>query len=86
MLEEEAEHLARGIGPAGISVGASLAPTGPSVAATVDHPLLENGLAISGGVQGAAVGMPAGHLSTLRPDLQTNGCRRLCLIMRGKWH
>src|SRR4051794_29792875 len=60
MLKEEAEHLARGVGSAGIGVGAGRAPTGPGVAATVNHPLLENGLAVTGRVQGPAVGMPPG--------------------------
>src|SRR4051794_40838920 len=79
VVEEEAEHLARGVGPAGISVRSGRAPTRPGMAATMDKPLLKERLATGVGVQGTAIGMPAGYLTTLRPGLQASGCRRLRL-------
>jgi hypothetical protein len=42
--KEEAEHLAPGIGPLWIGVGAGRAAARPGMAGAVDHPLLEHGL------------------------------------------
>ena len=69
MGQKKAEHLARGIGPLRIGVGAGLAPTRPGMAGAVDHPLLEDRLAVRIGMQRPAVGPSTRHLSLLR-------CRR----------
>src|SRR5690606_29046825 len=42
MFEEEAEHLARGVGPPWIGVGAGGAAARPGMARSVDDPPLEN--------------------------------------------
>ncbi len=56
VVEEEAQHLPRRVGPARVGVGAARAAAGPGVAAAVHHPLLEHRRpAGGGGVQRAAV-------------------------------
>jgi hypothetical protein len=42
MIKEEAQHLAGGVGPARICVGAGWTPTEPSVARAMHHPLLDH--------------------------------------------
>ena len=65
MLQEEAEHLARGVGAPRIGVGSSGTAAGPGVAAAMDQPLLEYRLSAGVGVNRAAVGVPARHLPAL---------------------
>src|ERR671918_2077286 len=61
VLEEEPEHLPRGIGPLRIGVGPGGAAARPGVAGAVDDPLLEDHLPARVSVKRAAVGMPAGY-------------------------
>src|SRR5690242_12226911 len=77
MLKEEAEHLLRSIGPTWIGVRARSTPTRPRMAGSMDHPLFEHRLSARIGVQGAAVGMPTGHLTTLHLALQVRNPPRL---------
>ena len=77
MLEEEAEHLARGVGPLRVGVGAGGAAPRPGMAGALDHPLLEHRPATRVGVERAAVGPPAGCLPLL------HGRRRLQVRCRG---
>ena len=51
MLEEEAQHLAAGVGPLRIGVGADGAAACPGMAGAMDHPLLEHGTAVGVGMQ-----------------------------------
>ncbi len=73
MLEEEAEHLPRSIGPSRIGEGASGAAARPTMASSVNDPLLEDRPPGCASVDGTAVGMPAGYSSVLHPDLQVHG-------------
>src|SRR5690348_16595417 len=80
MVEEEADHLARGIGPLGISVGARRAAARPSVPTTMDDPVLQHRRpARGGGVEGAAVGAPARYLAPLHCRPQVALGRGSCL-------
>lgn len=67
VLEKEAEHLPRGVGPSRIGEGPGGAATRPRMAGPVDDPLLKDHLPAQIGVEGAAVGVPAGHLAVLHP-------------------
>jgi hypothetical protein len=69
VLEEEAEHLLRRVGPSRIGVGAGGTAAGPTMASSVNDPLLEDRPPACV-VKGAAVGMPAGYPSVLHPCLQ----------------
>ena len=73
MLEEEAEHLLRSIGPSRIGVGAGGAAARPTMASSVNDPLLEDRPPACVSVEGLAVGMPAGYPSVLHPGLQVHG-------------
>src|ERR1700736_7037308 len=72
VLEEEAEHLPRGFGPSRIGVGAGGAAARPTMARSVNDPLLEDRPPACVSVEGAAVGMPTGHPTVLhaRPQVQ----------------
>ena len=50
LLEEEAEHLPRGVGPSRIGVGSGGAAARPGMAGAMDHPLLKHRLPIRVGV------------------------------------
>jgi len=63
MLEEEAEHLLRGVGPSRIGVRAGGAAARPSVTGSVDDPLLEDRLPARVSVEGPAKACPPGALS-----------------------
>src|SRR6266404_8141234 len=73
MLEEEAEHLLRSIGTSRIGVGAGGAAARPTMASSVNDPLLEDRPPGCVSVDGTAVGMPAGYPSVLHPGLQVHG-------------
>src|SRR5690606_241293 len=76
VLEEEAQHLPRGIRSAGIGVRAGRTAARPGMAGAVDDPLFEDRLSVRVGVEGAAVAMSAGHLAVLHRDSQVSdrGC------------
>ncbi len=65
VLEEEAEHLPRGVGSSRIGVGAGGAAARPGMTSSVDDPLLEDRFPARGGKGGAAVGMAAGYSTLL---------------------
>ena len=71
VLEEEAEHLPGGVRPARVGIGAGRAAARPGVPGAVDRPLLEQRPPGGIGVDGAAVGVAARHLTALhrRPQL-----------------
>ena len=73
MIEEEAEHLLRGVGPSRIGVGAGGAAARPTMASSVNDPLLEDRPPACVSVKGAAVGMPAGYPAVLHRCLQVRG-------------
>ena len=75
MLEEETEHLARGIGPLRIGVRAGGAAACPGMASALDHPVLKDRLTSSVGMWRATVAPSAGCLALLRRrrGLQTGG-------------
>src|SRR5579862_8561933 len=71
MLQEEAQHLPRGIGPARIGVGTGGAASRPCVTGTVDLPLLEDGAPARVDMQRAGIGVSARNRSTMHLDLRT---------------
>ena len=76
MFEEEAEHLARGVGPPWIGVGAGGAAARPGMARSVDDPPLENRHPARVGVEDPAVGVPAGNLAALHSRRQADDLGR----------
>ncbi len=77
MLQEEAQHLLRGIGPARIGVGARGAAAKPGMAGAVDHPLLDHRLPIRVNMQRTAVGVTTGNLAFLGVYPERRTPRRL---------
>src|SRR3954453_13497862 len=77
LLQEEPEHLAAGIRPARVGVGAGRAPTGPGVAGSVKHPLLEDRTSALVSLDGASVGGPALRLPAVHGWAEIRSCLRL---------
>ena len=73
MLEEEAEHLLRSIGPSRIGVGPSGAAARPTMASSVNDPLPEDRSPACVSVEGTAVGLPTRYPSVLHHCLQVHG-------------
>jgi hypothetical protein len=84
MLEEEAQHLPRRVGPARIGVGAGGTAARPGVASTVNIPMLGDGTPARIGKVRAGVGVPMGHssidhlLSNLQPWRTARQSGRRC--------
>src|SRR5262249_41065065 len=76
LLEEEAQHLAGGIGASRIGVGAPGAPARPRMTAPVNEPLLEDRPPARITLHGAAVGMATGD-STVLHTYRERGGRQL---------
>ena len=81
VIEEETEHLLRGVGPSRIGVRAGGAAARPSVTGSVDDPLLEDRLPARVSVEGPAIGMPAGYPPVLHSSPQVHGRIRLACAM-----
>ena len=64
ILKKETQHFLRGVRPPWIRVGAGRAASGPSVADTVNIPVLQD-LTIAVGVRRAGIAMPAGYLPAM---------------------
>ncbi len=79
VLEEEAQHLVRGIGSVRIGLGASTASARPGMPGAVDDPLLEDRLPAPVNVESAALGTPAGDPAVLHRCLQVDHRGRLGL-------
>ena len=75
MLEKEAEHLTRCIGPLRIGVRARRTPARPSMPGTAYDPLLEDHMAPGIAVEGAFIGAAAGRLTVLNRHSQIRGRR-----------
>lgn len=65
VLQEEAQHLACGVGPAPVGVGAGRAAAEPGVPGTVQDPLLDHRPPGAFRAQRAALGMAAGNAALL---------------------
>src|ERR1700730_7122709 len=63
MRQEEADHLPTGVGAARVSVGATGAPAGPSMARAVKDPLLKDLLAAGVELDRAGIGHAARRLA-----------------------
>src|SRR6266851_4733227 len=72
-LDEESEHLPRGVGPPRIGVGAGGTAARPGMAGSVDDPLLEDRPPARIDMDRAAVGVPAGHPTVLHCCLHIRG-------------
>src|SRR3954453_5233638 len=77
LLQEERQHLAAGVRPARIGVGAGLAPTGPGVAGSVKHPLLEDRTSARVSLDGAGVRGPTLRLPAVHGWAEIRPCLRL---------
>src|SRR5689334_8769492 len=77
MLEEEAQHLARGVGTARVGEGAAGTAARPGVPGAVDDPLLEDDLAIGRRMERAAPGAAAGRAPLLHRYFERRRRRRL---------
>src|SRR5258707_9385353 len=73
VLDEESEHLPRGVGPPRIGVGAGGTAARPGMAGSVDDPLLEDRPPARIDMDRAAVGVPAGHPTVLHCCLHIRG-------------
>ena len=77
LLEKEADRLAAGIWAAWVGVGSGRAAAGPCVTEAMNHPLLQNLVAASIGMHGAAVASTSRRLSSAERNPKI--CRRLRL-------
>src|SRR6266498_5173488 len=77
VIQEEAQHLARGVRPLRIGVSARGAATRPCVAGSVDVPLLEDCPPARVGVDGAGVGMSSRYPTMMHVCLQARSNFRL---------
>ncbi len=79
VLEEEPEHLPRGIGPLRIGVGPGGAAARPGMSGPVDDPVLEDRLSARVGVEPAAISMPTGYPTLLHrlPEVRHRSCSGL---------
>src|SRR5471032_1383858 len=75
MLEEETQHLPRGVGASRIGERAGGAAARPGMTAAVNDPLLEDLPPARVAVERAAVGEPARRMANFDARLQV-GCRR----------
>src|SRR5271165_7257946 len=70
VLEEEAQHLPRGVRPSRIGVGASGAAPRPGVSGTMDLPVLKDCPPARVGMDCAGIGMASGHPTAMHVLLQ----------------
>src|SRR5712691_3062355 len=70
MLEEEAQHLLRGVRSLRIGVGACGASSRPGVSGTMDFPVLKDCPAARVGMDCAGIGMSSWHPTTMHILLQ----------------
>src|ERR1700757_1091492 len=70
MLQEEAQHLPRGIRPARIGVGAGRARSRPCVTGTMDLPLLEDGSPARIGMKSAGIAVSSRNPSAMHLRLR----------------
>src|SRR6478735_4073647 len=76
-LEEEAQHLPTGVGPAWLGVRSGRATAGPSVAGSMQDPLLQNPSPALIHLNGAGVTHPSGRLTAGDGDLKIRRSLRL---------
>ena len=72
VLQEEADHLATGVGTAWLGVGPGRAPTGPGVAGAVKDPLLEHRSPARIRLDGS--GEPKAAWCLAAPQIRSSGC------------
>src|SRR5216684_1267985 len=77
VLEEEAQHLPRGVWPPRIGVGASSTASRPSVSGSMDLPLFKDFPAARVGMDSASIGMSSGYATAMHFLLQVRGPLRL---------
>src|SRR5205823_3397635 len=70
MLEEEAQHLLRGVRPSRIGVGASGASSRPGMSGTMDFPVLKDCAPARVGMDCAGIGMSSWYPTAMHVLLQ----------------
>lgn len=73
MLEEEAQHLPRGVRPSRIGVGAGGAASRPSVSRAMDIPLFKDCPPARVAMDRAGIGMSSGYPTAMHLPLQIRG-------------
>src|SRR5260370_703587 len=76
MLEEEAQHLPRGVRPSRIGVGASGAASRPCVSGSMDVPVLKHCSPGGVGMDGAGMGMSSRYATVMYLLLGVRGSPR----------
>ena len=77
LLAEKAQHFARGVGAAGLGIGARRAAAGPGMAGAMKHPLLQHRTTALIRLDASDIADTAGRLAPADGEAEVR--RRLCL-------